>query len=82
MEGFQYESERLDYYSVERTICDHYELGYANSSNFLEIQPGWIGQAITIFATKGSISCYVNADPKKNSTLFSICVSYVKIKRK
>lgn len=44
--GFEYESKNLDYSSVESHICDYYDLGYADSSNFMELKPDG-GQSIT-----------------------------------
>lgn len=80
VEGFEFDTKDLDYGSIEDAICRHYDLGYANSSNFMEILPGR-GQSITILALKGSVTCFVSAYGKKDSDLFIVSVSNVDMKR-
>ncbi|MCB6570554.1 hypothetical protein LI142_13700 [Eubacterium limosum] len=79
--GFEYESKNLDYSSVESHICDYYDLGYADSSNFMELKPDG-GQSITISATKGIISCWASAYKKSGENdLYLIAISCVSISR-
>ena len=80
MEGFEFETESLYYGSIEAAICKHYDLGFANSSNFMEITEGR-GQSITISAVKGSISCYVSAYKKKDENIYKVSVGCVNIKK-
>ena len=79
--GFEYESKSLNYSSVESTICDYYDLGYADSSNFMNLKPDG-GQSITISATKGIISCWATAYKKSGENdLYLISISGVSISR-
>lgn len=79
--GFEYESSSLYYSSVESRICDYYDLGYANSSNFTELKPDG-GQSITISATKGNISCWASAYKKSGENdLYLITISCVSLSR-
>lgn len=78
---FEYESKSLNYSSVESTICDYYDLGYADSSNFMNLKPDG-GQSITISATKGIISCWATAYKKPGENdLYLISISGVSISR-
>lgn len=81
MQGFEFECTRLDYDTIEGKICNHYNLGYANSSSFMELSVD-NGESITISAVKGTISCYVRVYQKKDSDTFIVTVSSVNIKRK
>lgn len=79
--GLEYESNNLDYSSVESHICDYYDLGYADSSNFMELKPD-SGQSITISATKGTISCWARAYKKSGENdVYLISISCVSISR-
>lgn len=79
--GFEYESNSLYYSSVESRICDYYDLGYADSSNFMELKPNG-GQSITISATKGIVSCWASAYKKSGENdLYLITISCVSISR-
>ncbi|MGE4348093.1 MAG: hypothetical protein AB7D46_11910 [Flavobacteriaceae bacterium] len=79
--GFEYENKSLNYSSVESTICDYYDLGYADSSNFMELKPDG-GQSITISATKGTISCWARAYKKSGENdVYLISISCVSISR-
>lgn len=64
MEGFEFECSSLDYGTIENKLCSYYNLGFPNSSNFMELKLD-AGNRITIFATKGSISCYISAYRKR-----------------
>ena len=81
MEGFEFECDNLCYTTIESQICSHYDLGYANSSSFMELSVNK-GESISIYAVKGSISCYVRAYRKKDSEKYIVSVSSVNIKRK
>lgn len=37
MEGFEFECDNLYYTTIESQICSHYDLGFANSSSFVEL---------------------------------------------
>ncbi|MFR8012254.1 MAG: hypothetical protein ACLU8W_10935 [Clostridia bacterium] len=81
MEGFSFESKSLGYGIIEFEICNYYDMGWAESSNFMEIEPNRPGQSITIMTTKGSITCYVSAYQKKDSENYIVNVNAVSIKR-
>ena len=81
LKGFEYESNVLYYSDVESHICDYFDLGYPDSSNFMELKPQ-NGQSITISATKGTISCWASAYKKSgNNDLYIISISAVSISR-
>ncbi len=80
MQGFEFEAKSLDYGTIESEICRYYDLGYPNSSNFMEITTG-IGQTIFIDAVNGSIRCRVSAYQKKDSEQFLVSVSGAEIKK-
>lgn len=81
MEGFEFESDSLSYGTIENEICDYYNLGYANSSTFMELSVGK-GQRISISAEKGYISCFINAYQKKDSERYIVTISQIDIKYK
>ena len=81
MSGFEFEAMALDYGTIENEVCRYYDLGYPNSSNFIEITTG-IGQTIFIDAVKGSIRCHISAYQKKDSEKYVVTVSGAEVKRK
>ena len=38
LDGFEFQSDSLDYGAIEDPICRYYRLGFANSSSFSEIE--------------------------------------------
>ena len=80
MEGFEFECSSLDYGTIENKLCNYYDLGFPNSSNFIEVKSDeW--NSITVFATNGSVSCCVRAYQRKDSKLYLVSVSSVSVKR-
>lgn len=79
MECFEFECSSLDYGTIESKLCNYYDLGFPNSSNFMELKPDeW--NNITISATKGNISCCARAYQRKDSELYLVSVSSVSVK--
>ena len=54
MEKLEFEAQDISYSTIEDAITEFYDLGYTNSSNFMELEIG-IKSGYYIFATKGSI---------------------------
>ncbi len=80
MEGFEFECSSLYYGTIESKLCDYYDIGEPNSSNFMELKLDECN-SITISATKGSISCRARVYRKKDSELYLVSVSSVSVKR-
>ena len=81
MEGFSFETEKLDYGAIEDAICKHYGLIYPSSSNFTELEVGK-GQSLTIIAENGSICCGATAYKKKDSDKYIVSISSANVKYK
>ena len=68
MSRFVVEVDDFDYGSVEFAICNAYDIGLPNSSDFMELTPNKVS-TINISATKGSgtfsVLAYVNKEGKK-----------------
>ena len=58
--GFDFKTDSLSYSTIEDIICKHYGLGYANSSDFMEIEEGSSSEHY-ITATKGMIEFSMSA---------------------
>lgn len=54
MESFEFKTDDLYYSNIERKILNYYNLGFANTSDFIELEEG-IGNEYYISATKGDI---------------------------
>lgn len=81
LEGFEFQSDSLDYRAIENPICRYYRLGFAESSSFLEIEEGKTA-AISILATNGSIECGVIAYRDKSTGKYKVFVSRADVRYK
>jgi len=81
LDGFEFQSDSLDYGAIEDPICRYYRLGFANSSSFSEIEEGKTA-AISIFATNGSIECGVTAYRDKSTGKYKVFVSRADVRYK
>lgn len=81
LEGFEFQSDSLDYGAIENPICRYYRLGFAESSSFLEIEEGKT-TAITIIATNGSVECGVTAYRDKATGKYKVVVSRADVRYK
>lgn len=73
MEKYEFEVDNLGYSEIETLILDYYNLGYANSSNFMKLETG-VHNDYYIFATKGTIE-FSTIVGKNNSGKYSITIS-------
>lgn len=81
LDGFEFQSDSLDYGAIEDPICRYYRLGFANSSSFSEIKEEKM-TAISIFATNGSIECGVTAHRDKSTGKYKVLVSRADVRYK
>lgn len=72
---FEFMSKSLDAFAIEDKICNHYGLGYANSSSFGSIKPGVASQEIRIYGTEKRISCHVSASFIESEGMYLVTVS-------
>lgn len=79
-EGFEFETDDLGHNSVERKICCHYRLGWADSSNFMKLEETF-GQEISICASEGCIECAVDVYKKNDSERYTVAIYCVSITR-
>lgn len=80
MERLEFESESIDYSTIEDIITEFYNLGFTNSSNFMELEVG-VKDGYYIFATKASIE-FSSIVGKKKDGKYSITICPKKINRK
>lgn len=80
MEQLEFKCDSLSYGEIEDRITSFYELGYTNSSDFMELELGI--HTYNIMATKGSIefSAIVGKDAKGNGYVVTIIPKKVKNK--
>lgn len=81
VDGFEFQSDSLDYGAIEHPICRYYRLGFAESSSFLEIEEGKT-TAITIIATNGSVECGVTAYRDKVTGKYKVVVARADVRYK
>ena len=76
---FEFRTDDLRFGNIERSICNHYDLGAANGSSFMELQPD-VSREIQIDAVKGTIICWARVCKSTNSkTPFIVTLSNVRI---
>lgn len=80
MEKLEFKAENLDYSVIEDEITRYYDLGYADSSNFMEIELG-THSGYFIMATKESIEFSAIAGRTKDNKYLVIITPH-KIRRK
>lgn len=80
-EGFEFQSDTLDYGAIETPICRYYNLGFANSSSFMELEEGKT-TVITIIATNGSVECGVTAYKDRTTGKYKVQVSRADVRYK
>ena len=81
LDGFEFLSDYLDYGAIEDQICRHYRIGFADDSDFSEIEEGKT-TAITIIATNGSVECGVTAYKDKTTGKYKVQVSRADVRYK
>ena len=54
MDSFEFKTDNLYYSDIEERILNYYNLGYANTSDFMELEIG-VGKQYYISATGGDI---------------------------
>lgn len=79
MEKLEFKTDTVYYSTIEDEITQFYDLGYANSSNFVELENG-VHSGYVISATKGSID-FSTIVGKTKENEYSITINPIKIKR-
>lgn len=79
MEKYEFRTDNLYYSNIEDKILTYYGLGYANSSNFMELENG-IHSGYFIFATKGTIEFSTIVGKTKDDD-YLVVINPSKIKR-
>lgn len=80
MEYLEFESEDLDYSTIENEITNFYGIGYPNSSNFMELEVGVHG-GYSIFASNGIIEFSAIVGKKKDNEDYSITIRPKRLKK-
>lgn len=71
-ESFEFTTEKLSYSSIEDIILNHYDLGYADSSNFMELSEGH-SSSHCIMATRGIIEFSASVGKMKDGKYLVTC---------
>lgn len=71
-EKYEFTTESLSYCVIEEKIVNYYDLGYANSSDFMELTEG-ISSNHYISATKGIIEFSTTVAKTKDGLYLVIC---------
>ncbi|MDD2391667.1 MAG: hypothetical protein PHU94_01855 [Bacilli bacterium] len=79
MNKYEFTTDSLSYGNIEHEILKYYDLGFANSSDFMELQLG-INKEHNIFATKGSID-FTAIVGKTNDNNYIVTITPKKITR-
>lgn len=81
MDKYEFSTDSLSYGTIEYEILRYYNLGYAHTSTFMELQLG-INREESIFAEKGTINfyryCWRN---KRKKFIFTIIPKKIRIDR-
>lgn len=81
MEKLEIKTSKLDYSVIENEICNFYKLGYADSSNFMELENG-VHSGYVIVTSKGSIEfSSIVGKTKDNNYLVTIVPKTIKHKK-
>lgn len=80
MEHLEFETENIDYSFIEEKITHFYDLGYADSSNFLELEMG-VHSNYCIIATKGVIEFSSLVGKKSDNNSYHVTIIPKSIKR-
>lgn len=80
MEKLEFEVKSLSYAEIEDKITLYYDIGYPNSSNFMELETG-VHSNYYIMASKGSIEFSAIVGKKANDEGYLVTIRPIKIKR-
>lgn len=79
MDNLEFITDKASWGKIEEQIVDYYDLGYADSSNFMYLSNG-INSSLCIQATKGSIEFSAIVGENKDGN-YNITIMPKKIKR-
>ncbi len=80
MEKLEFEVKSLSYVEVEEKITSYYDIGYPDSSNFMELETG-VHSNYYIMASKGSIEFSTIVGRKANDEGYLVTIRPMKLKR-
>lgn len=80
MEKLEFETKRLSYIEIEDEVTSFYDIGYPDSSNFMELRTG-VHSNYYIMASKGSIEFSAIVGKKNNDDGYLVTIRPIKIKR-
>lgn len=79
MEKLEFEAKSLSYVEIEDKITSFYDIGYPDSSNFMELEIG-VHSHYYIMASKGSIEFSAIVGKKANSEGYLVIIRPIKLK--
>ena len=81
MEKLEFETKSLSYLEIEDEVTSFYDLGYPDSSNFMELEIG-VHRNYYIMASKGNIEFSAIIGKKNNDDGYLVTIIPIKLKRK
>ena len=80
MEKLEFETKSLSYIEIEDEVTSFYDIGYPDSSNFMELIIG-VHSNYYIMASKGSIEFSAIVGKKNNDEGYLVTIRPIKLKR-
>ena len=80
MEKLEFETKSLSYIEIEDEVTSFYDIGYPDSSNFMELRMG-VHSNYYIMVSKGSIEFSAIVGKKNNDEGYLVTIRPIKIKR-
>ncbi len=79
MEKLEFETKSLSYVEIEDEVTSFYNIGYPDSSNFMELKIG-VHNDYYIMASKGSIEFSAIVGRKANDEGYLVTIKPIKLK--
>ena len=80
MEKLEVETKNLSYVEIEDKVTSFYDIGYPDSSNFMELKIG-VHSNYYIMASKGSIEFSAIVGRKENDEGYLVTIKPIKLKK-
>lgn len=80
MEKLEFETKNLSYVEIEDEVTSFYDIGYPDSSNFMELKIG-VHSNYYIMASKGSIEFSAVVGRNANDEGYLVTIKPIKLKR-
>ena len=80
MEKLEFETKNLSYVEIEDKVTSFYDIGYPDSSNFMELKIG-VHSNYYIMASKGSIEFSAIVGRKENDEGYLVTIKPIKLKK-